>query len=234
MLFIITSALNTKFGVFSNNERLGQTIDTIKSINQYSPNAKIAFVEMGGIEPDKVQVDEIKKYVDFFICYSNDQNVKKIFSSENWDVVKNLTEVLVFKSALLTLLNSGILNQFERIFKISGRYKLTNNFNNDVHVQAKDKFVFLEKRYSQFEPVVTGGTSYQYMSRLFSWQIINTEMLIKVYECGFADMNLLISNGGYMDIEHMLFKYIHPDLVKEVKEIGVSGLLGPNGSIVFE
>jgi len=37
------------------------------------------------------------------------------------------------------------------------------------------------------------------------------------------------AEGGYFDIEHMLFAYLPQDLVTEISRVGLRGLLGPNG-----
>ena len=43
--FVVTSAINSKFGVFSPEQRLTQTLDTIKSIKAKLPTAKIFVME---------------------------------------------------------------------------------------------------------------------------------------------------------------------------------------------
>ena len=125
-LFILTSALNTKFGVHSNEQRLQQTIDSVASIRRYCPEASVAVVEMGGIPSTVEQITTLENLVDYYYNFSLNEAVQGIFhSTENWDIVKNTTEVMIFGELLTQLTEAKIPEQFDRIFKMSGRYQLT-------------------------------------------------------------------------------------------------------------
>jgi len=229
-LIILTSALNTKFGVHSNQQRLQQTLDSIYSIRQHAPAAKIAIVEMGGIPPTTDQINQLQTQVDYYYNYSDDDSVQGIFhSTDNWDIVKNTTEVLIFGRLLETLLKDGTVDQFDRIFKMSGRYQLTENFDPAYYDTVPDRIVVLNRKPSQFNPQVTGGITTQYMSRLWSWPADITEQILDSYNTGFLAMADRLGEGGYFDIEHMLFKYLPADLITEIPRMGLRGLLGPNG-----
>jgi hypothetical protein len=39
-----------------------------------------------------------------------------------------------------------------------------------------------------------------------------------------------VANGGYVDIEHVLGKFLNPEHVQELQNTGVEGLIAPNGS----
>jgi hypothetical protein len=112
---------------------------------------------------------------------------------------------------------------------MSGRYLLTENFNPDFYESVADRIVVLERKHSQFPPAVTGGKQFQYMSRLWSWPAEVTEQIIESYYEGFIAMAERYAEGGYFDIEHMLFAYLPKDLVTEIPRVGLRGLLGPNG-----
>jgi len=229
-LFILTSALNTKFGVHSNEQRLVQTLDSIASIRKYCPNAKIALVEMAGMPPTQEQIDVLTAKVDYYRNHSKDPDVIGIFNStENWDIVKNTTEVMVFANVLSELVEEGVLDRFTRIFKMSGRYQLNDAFNPAYYATVPDSIVVLQRKVSQFPPEVTDGMKFQYMSRLWSWPAIETDYVIQAYSEGFLAMAKRLSEGGYFDIEHMLFKYLPNELIREIPEVGIQGLLGPNG-----
>ena len=229
-LFILTSALNTKFGVHTNEQRLQQSIDSINSIKKYAPGAKIAIVEMGGIPPTEEQLQVYYQNVNYVLNYSDDESVQGIFhSTDNWDIVKNTTEVMVFANALATLKDQGELDKFDRVFKMSGRYQLTENFDPAYYTAVPERIVVLERKNSQFPPQVTGGMQYQYMSRLWSWPAAKTQQVIDAYNEGFMAMAQRISEGGYFDIEHLLYAYLPKDLVTEIPRVGLTGLLGPNG-----
>lgn len=229
-LFILTSALNSKFGIYTPEQRTQQTIDSINSIKKYAPGATIAVVEMCGTLPTQEQVDAIKPHVDYFFDCSTDEAVQTIYNStDNWDVVKNTTEVMVFGNLLGKLIEEGIADKFDRIFKMSGRYLLTENFDPAYYETVSDRIVVLARKMSQFPAPVTGGMQFQYMSRLWSWPANRTIDVAEAYGEGFVAMAMRIAQGGYFDIEHMLFKYLPADSVTEVPRVGLTGLLGPNG-----
>ena len=115
---------------------------------------------------------------------------------------------------------------------MSGRYLLTDNYKKVDYDSLKNRVVVLERKTSQFPSEVTAGMQYQYMSRLWSWPTALTDEVITTYEDGFVYIAERISQGGYCDIEHMLYKFLPQEHVHEVAMSGVSGNIGPNGARV--
>ena len=229
-LFLLTSALNTKFGVHSTEQRIAQTIDSINSIKKYCPSAKIGIVEMAGISPTAEQLQTFFLHADYVLDFTHDEAVIGIFNStSNWDIVKNTTEVMVFANALSQLQANGEISKFDRVFKMSGRYQLTENFDHDYYDTVSDRIVILNRKASHFPAELTGAIPYQYMSRLWSWPADRTQSIIDSYGTGFIAMAERLAAGGYFDIEHMLYRYLPAELVTEVPKVGLRGLLGPNG-----
>jgi hypothetical protein len=232
-LFILTSALNTKFGVHNNEQRLQQTLDSIASIKKYAPGADILVVEMGGFPPSPDQIAMIKYDCNYYYNFSEDDSVQGIFhSTDNWDIVKNTTEVMVFGNLLKQLVAEDIVSKYDRIFKMSGRYQLNQHFDPTYYESVPDRIVVLQRKSSQFPPQITGNRLFQYMSRLWSWPAADTDKILRAYEQGFLDMAQQIAQGGYFDIEHMLFDYLPAEQVTEIPRVGVQGLLGPNGTAI--
>ena len=229
-LFILSSAINSKFGKFSPAERLQQTLDSVDSIKQYCPDAEICVVEMTGVSPTEEQVRAIQSKVNYFFDFTKDRAVIDIYNStDNWDIVKNTTEVMCFTNALSSLVEQGVIKEYDRVFKMSGRYLLTENYKGVDYEALKDRIVVLERKASQFPPAITGNRHFQYMSRLWSWPAGKTQKVIDAYNEGFMAMAQRYADGGYFDIEHMLFAYLPADLVTEVPRVGLRGFLGPNG-----
>jgi len=230
--FMVTSAINTKFGVYNADQRLKQTLETIISIKKYVPNAKIILVECGAIPLTDTQELALKAEVTDVISYNDDEDVKAIFVSDNWDVVKNTTEVMCFKRALEHCIEYGLFDDVDRVFKMSGRYRLNDNFDIAQYVMAPHSIVTTHKHTSQFPHQVT-LVEYQYMSRLWSWPANITQRIIdEVYDAGLNYMAERLSQGGYCDIEHMLYKFLPADLILEVNKVGLEGNIGPNGMAV--
>ena len=228
--FIITSAINTKFGVFDGRKRLEQTLETIQSIRARVSDVVIVIIEMSAIPLSIHQKSVLSENCNFLIEYSGSDFVKEIFKSDNWDVVKNLTEVACFRDSLKILRENNIFFAVERIYKISGRYKLNNNFNINTHNSSKE-IILSKSRQSQFNVNLT-GVHRQYMSRLWSWPSSSLDLITEAFNSGFEYMLNRIENGGYCDIEHMLYAKLNQFNPKELDLIGVEGFLGPNGILV--
>lgn len=230
--FMVTSAINTKFGVYDSDTRLRQTLETVASIQRYVPDAKIILVECGAIPLTDTQEHALKAEVAEIISYNDDEDVHAIFVSDNWDVVKNTTEVMCFRRALQHCIDYNLFDGVDRVFKMSGRYRLNDNFDPAQYIMTPHSIVTTHKHTSQF-PFQTTLVEYQYMSRLWSWPANITQRIIdEVYDAGLNYMAERLSQGGYCDIEHMLYKFLPADLILEVAKVGLEGNIGPNGAAV--
>ena len=227
----MTSAVNSKFGVYSPAARLQQPLTTITSIKSYIPDAKIIVMECTGTPLTDSQSDLLEERSDLLIDYSEDAEVQAIYNStDNWDIVKNSTEILCFGKTLRLCLEDGDFDGCDRIHKMSGRYVLNSQFYPTIplYEQHTDRIIIGEKYKSQFPPGVT-GVDLQYMARLWSWPADITERIIKVYEDSLWYMADRVKQGGYADIEHVLYKFLPADLVTEIPVLGVEGSIAPNG-----
>ena len=226
--FIVTSAINSKFGVYKPDERLAQTLATVDSIRQRVPGAKVVLMECAGTPLTAEQESALDAAVDVFVDLTDDEDVKAIYQSDNWDVVKNTTEIMCFAQVLDMCYADGDLDGIDRVHKISGRYLLNDDFNTDVYEQYPDKIIIGPKHQSQFPFEVT-GIELQYMARLWSWPIEITEEVIGVYQDSLAYISQRIQQGGYADIEHVLYKFLPAEKVQEIPLLGIEGTIAPNG-----
>jgi hypothetical protein len=228
--FIVTSAINTKFGVFDPVKRLEQTVGTIKSIKSKIPDATIVVMECCGepIKPEQAEV--LKENSDYFIDYSHNDDVQDLYQSENWDVVKNGTEIMCFGRALNELKESDFFEGIDRIHKMSGRYVLNDQFDLSIY-ENNDQIVIGPKNQSQFPPQVT-MVPFQYMARLWSWPTELLDEVIEVYEDSLVFFAERLGAGGYVDIEHVLAKFLNQEHVKEYANLGVEGQIAPNGMAI--
>jgi hypothetical protein len=229
--FVVTSAVNSKFGVYSPAERLEQTVDTITSIRSKLPTAKIFIMECCGTPLTDDQRLALAKSCDTLIDFSTNPDVQAMYDNDNWDVVKNGTEIMCFSRALRMLKDSGQLADIDRIHKMSGRYVLNDMFDSETYEQLEiaDKFIIGPKYKSQFPEHVT-TQPWQYMARLWSWPISRLDETIKVYEDSLVFFAERLAAGGYVDIEHVLARFLNPAHVHEIQNLGVEGCIAPNGT----
>jgi hypothetical protein len=230
--FIVTSAVNSRFGVYSPIERLEQTVTTVASIRKHVPAAKIVIMEVTGVPVTAEQTAILSSVCDVFLDFTDEAEVQKLYhSTDNWDVVKNGTEIMCFGQALKLLKEDGEFVGIDRIHKMSGRYVINDLFDPELYETEADKIIIGRKHKSQF-PVEVTQQPWQYMARLWSWPIALLDEVIGVYDNSFAHFNERVTNGGYTDIEHVLAKFLNPAHVVEVDQVGVEGAIAPNGSYI--
>jgi len=231
--YLVSSAINTRFGVFNTAERLAQTLATINSIKARDPSAHITLIEMAALPLTVFQKAVLNSAVNVLIEFSDNETVKNISLNDNWDVVKNMTEMLCFLSALKLIDNNK--EQYKsvtRFVKVSGRYLLTEDYSPTIFDAAPDKIFFAARKESHFDESLTGGVTHQYMSRCWSFPAIQLGYIASTFQNMLTRMNQELQNGRYLDIEHLLFTYIDESLICEVDKIGVQGNIGPNGNLV--
>ena len=232
--FIVTSAVNTKFGVFNTEQRMQQTRSTVDSIRKRVPKAMIVILESSGPKITDAQRTELTAMSDYLYDCSGDESVAAIYeSTDNWDIVKNSCEVLCFGQAIKDMHSEQKFADVDRVFKISGRYTLNDMFDPTTYEQTDvaDKIVVSRVRQSQFNIQIT-QVPLQYMSRLWSWPTAITDQIIDVYDRGFQFIAQRYAEGGYCDIEHMLYKFLPSDHVHQLDHVGIEGNIGPNGTFV--
>lgn len=233
--FIIASAINTHYSVYNTHRRWHQTLDTISSINLFAPGSQIILVEMSSIALTPDQKSELSRHVTHLVDFSQAPAVTEIYrSTKNWDIIKNQTEITMFERALSELEAQGHFDNVTRIHKISGRYRLNDEFDLSTYELAADKIVLSQMRESQFDPRKTKNQLTQYMSRLWSWPQALTPLIIKFYQVALADFVHTRRQAGYRDIEHLLARHLPQEHLHEVEVIGVEGAIGTSGQRVSD
>jgi hypothetical protein len=233
-LFIVTSAVNSRFGIYTAEQRLDMTLQTIQCLRDRVPGCKIVINEVSGSGVSHEAEQALMAAVDLYLDFTTNSEVNFIYSNpvwyNNWDVVKNLTELTTFPQSLKILADAGELEGIDRIFKMSGRYLLNDKFDLEFYSQPDvlNKVVIGKSVPSQF-PLSVTGLNTQYMCRLLSWPTDLHSGMITWYEAGRDYMKYRMSVGGYADIEHCLYHAIPRHHVHEVDEVGVYGNIAPNG-----
>ena len=230
----ITSAANAKFSKYSPEERVEQTLKTVESVRKYIPNAVICMTDCSVPGIDKATQDALTADVDNFINLSKDPNVNWIQQNiQHQDTVKNLTELVVVGKFFKIAMEHKWFADCDRVFKVSGRYWLTDKFDITRYEQpdAKGKYVVSKKMLSQFPKSVTEQTL-QYMLRVYSFDTsLMTDFSTRLSMMT-THMQDRVNNGGYIDIEHLFCKFLPKNLTLEIARTGVAGNIAPNGHFI--
>ena len=237
-LFLVSSAINAKHGIYTPRERFLQTYETCKSIKDRCHNADIILIDGGIKRVSDAQREKLDKYVNDIFYFGDHPVVKQIQQSNNHDIVKNMIEIFMFMTVLTddlvyppNELFNDVSKEYSRIFKMSGRYTLNENFDIKKHTGP---IVIRGPYISQFPPAITGGIELQYMSRLWSFDISQHNYIGEVYKKMYDHMTRRLEEGGYVDIEHLLYYHLDKSLVVNIDRIGVTGNIAPNGYGVNE
>ena len=234
-LFIVTSAVESRYGIYSPEQRIEQTLETISGLRERVPGCKIAMSEVSGNGLRQEYEDRLMDAVDLYFDFTNNTEVRGIYNRPewipNWDIVKNLTELTTFPQVLSQLAQGGELGDVDRVFKMSGRYLLNDKFDIGFYARpdVQNKVVIGRAVPSQF-PFEVVQLRMQYMCRLLSWHPSMQADMIGWYLAGRDYMRNRLAVGGYADIEHCLYYGIPRESVYEVDEVGVHGNIAPNGA----
>lgn len=232
-VFLVSSAIHAKHGVYDTQTRLEQTIETCKSIRNKC-DAEIVILDGGYQDITKEEREVLSQYIDKFYTFSDAENIQQLQQVPNHDIVKNMIEIIMYGSFFDKAMEDGWREKYKRIFKMSGRYTLNDDFNYDKHLQATDKIIVRGPFTSQFRQETTGGVSLQYMSRLWSFDAFLLPYVRDLYTDMFNHMSERLSAKGYVDIEHLLFHHLDPILIENIGKLGVEGNIAPNGARVSD
>lgn len=231
-LFLVSSAIDTRHGIYHRSSRFKQTKNTIASIQKHCPDSDMVVLDGG--QRDIHDFEKKDFSILEFRSFAGEQTVKDIHKVNNHDIVKNMIEIYMYREFLKHMLDNEWEKKYKRIFKVSGRYTLTDTFSYDKHIGAVDKICVLNSRQSQFPPEITGNVKLQYMSRLWSFDSSLLSYIHNAYCKMFDDMQNRIQSRGYIDIEHLLYKHLDPDRVVNLDKVGIEGNIAPNGLYVIE
>ena len=228
-LFLMSSAIQTRFGVFDAKQRLLQTGNTLNTIYEKIPNAKVYIIESSAEKLDDETKQKLEKSCHCIFDLSGNERLKEVAKIDNWDFVKNYSEIIAFHSAFKAFEEANLFEGYDRIHKISGRYVLNDNFKPKIYEKYDDKIIFSTKVKTTFQGM---GIPYQYISRLWSWPIEKQDLVKNFYFTALEEIKNRAKDKKYIDIEHLLYNFIPKEHVQEINKIGIEGLLGPNSRLV--
>lgn len=238
-LFLVTSALDTQYSLFSLEERIVQTIATAESIKKYAPDSHIVLVEGG-----RPISNEIKKrlvgYFNHIFDYTNDAVIKMAQSPAHYavDSVGHTAKTPCEVYMMMRTCKQIPLYTYDRIFKLSGRYLLSDQFNLEDHLAATGKYVFLPKAPAGKMNIIdvhtsalTGGktssdfSDYCYETTFYSFCGSMVPVVAYNFQIMFDNIMQIYSSENYIDVETAMYLTVDHDQVQEVPIIGISGQL---------
>lgn len=224
-VFLISSALNitNTQSIYDEDTRFQQTLKTIDSIDKYCPN-NIKFIFDSSLKD--LKSDHINKL--------QEKNVNIVYVGKNSDIVKvsqfglkSATECIALNITLNLLRENNV--DCKRIYKISGRYQLTENFKPGYEHINKYVFTKPTRTWMSEERIKQTGVEYVYQTRLLHF---DRNLLNQFLEESINLIKNCIELG--IDIEHACYKNFKKYDPVELEVMGVCGNLAPTGEYINE
>jgi len=242
-IVLLTSAVYTNYGIYNPVERIQQTLDTARSAKKYIPGAVVILVDNSKTDVQNdtsAEFEELIDLVDYYIDNSDDADIQYFHTNvTNYDIGKNAMEALGIMKAL-NYINTNedmqaVVKDADRIFKLSGRYQVTDKFDISKfsNETTTDKYVFKRAQPSWINPQDTGVNTLL-QTRLWSFTpglLVDT---IAMYNKIIDTMFSLFNQNKYIDNEHAMSKFIPRELLVELDIVGLQGNIAPNGMMIID
>lgn len=208
-LVIITSVLNCvkdelsyyhTRNIFSLEERYQQTIISIESIRLKIPNVEILLCECSYLEKN-----DICQKVDYYYNFYENEIVRNHVNSK----MKGSGEAQLLIHGL-----SKINKKYKQIFKLSGRYALSDNFEYEIFNNTKNIF-------SNWD-----NSCISYMTIFYKIYGNDIEFYKNALHNSLKDLDNNIS------IEQCMYKYFEKDIMI-IDKMNVHGLLATEGYMIY-
>lgn len=215
-LFVILSVINTGNNpwsyinvrsVFSAEDRFLQTLETIASIRKYRQTAKILLVECSPLPDEKKRkLGGLVEYYTNIYENSTDEARENCLQSDK----KGLGEAYQTKCAIKFIQENSI--RFRRLFKISGRYSLNDEFDEKRYSDSAYTFKLRVEQVTPSHSTVLYSVPFQYLEQY----LMSASMSLQFYLSG--------QNRGW---EEVLPPLLEPKI--ELDRMGAQGLVAVNG-----
>lgn len=256
-LFLVGSALKhfqeDKFSAYDEEQRFNQTLETIECIRKKVPESYIVLFECSSKPIDEKQKDILKEKSDLFLEFYDEPVLKQIYENlekrpELITYGKSLLETRGLLNALYVIKQHNLFSDSQRVFKLTGRYLLNDDFDIQDY-QSK----FLEGKYivKKYDYLLEEGESfnesnlenvYAYLygakgmmiTGLWSFDRVLFNEALGSLEKAFVYMEKMIQFTAGTDVEHSLYRFIDKKNIISVPNLGltmVKGMSGENGGV---
>jgi hypothetical protein len=229
-LFCIVSAIGNDYGIFSYQERLQQLLGTIRSVRQRIPEADIFLYDASEDPLPIADVELLASSVDRLTLLADDKYVnflkhKSLDPTPNKFEKKTVGEIQCMLAFLDDLRSSG--KMYDRVFKLSGRYELSEEFDLSSYGNKSGKCVMLDREDWYGAHVFT--------MRLWSFDFSLLESIETLFRTMQRHTYATVIKTGKLEIVEFTFtKFIDAMQIPyiTVNRIGVRGLMGLGGHYV--
>jgi hypothetical protein len=225
-IFFINSAINVEqLSIFDTRERFNQTCETLKSIEHYCPNSAKFIFDSSPHAVDDAYMEYISRMENtWFIDMGSHDGVKLL----SLNGMRSTAETYSFMGFLAWFKEQNVVGK--RIYKLSGRYTLTDNFVLNAP-EYSNSFVFANalNSWMPMGSQMSSGASKLYRLRLWHMDYNLLDTFEQSLPAIFDDCSTYS-----IDVEHSYWKHLHSYKVVELDKIGVTGIIAPSGEYINE
>jgi|LakMenE18May11ns_1017448.scaffolds.fasta_scaffold9951056_4 hypothetical protein len=255
-LFLVGSALKhfqeKDFSAYDEQQRFEQTLETIECIRKKVHNSYVVLFECSSKSIDENQKDILKEKTDLFLEFYDEPVLKQIYENlearpELITYGKSLLETRGLLNTLYVIQKHNIFNDSQRVFKLTGRYLLNDDFDIQDY-QSKflenkyviKKYDYLSQEMENYEKELENVYAYLYGAKgmmitgLWSFDRMLFTDTIEALEKAFTYMEKMIQFTAGTDVEHSLYRFINKKNVIDIPNLGltmVKGMSGENGGV---
>jgi len=225
--FVITSAINTTQTAVDCTTRYEQTLKTIESIRTTVPRARIIMTDSSTEPLSAEQASTLAQGVDIF--YPIERNLITEFFNSNM-AFKGAAELYQWYEIARLLRKHNLVGR--RVFKISGRYWLNDDFDISVYSDPGlyNKYVARINEWDvSFDNFATRERVVYFETRLWSFCYSLFDEFEQLIPRLFRNMIFVDNN-----LEKSMLQLIDHDKIAVFNPIGVQGYTGDNGVIKIE
>jgi hypothetical protein len=256
-LFLVGSALKhfqeEKFSAYDEEQRFQQTLETIECIRNKVPESYVVLFECSSKPIDEKKKDILKEKADLFLEFYEEPVLQQIYENlekrpELITYGKSLLETRGLLNALYAIKQHNLFSDSQRVFKLTGRYLLNDDF--DIK-DYESKFLegkYVLKRYEYLpqeaenydEKELENVYAYLYGAKgmmitgLWSFDRMLFNEIVESLEKSFIYMEKMMQYTSGTDVEHSLYRFINKDNIISIPNLGltmVKGMSGENGGV---
>ena len=247
-LFLVGSALNhfeeNGFSFYTTEQRFLQTLDSIESIRKKVPDAYILLYEASETPIDEKYREVLEEQTDLYLECGSDVILKGIYENlhndpERFVYGKSMLECRCLQIVLNHIVENNFFNDTTRVFKLSGRYKLNENFDIEDYKSRflSNKYVMkyydYEERFTEPDNFYTNvyGCGGSVVTGLWSFDRFLFNDICNVLQKSFVYMEQAIQVSIGIDIEHSFYHFIDRDKILNISVLGVDIIKGMSNDV---
>lgn len=211
-LYVVTSALRPVTGRWTPTERFEQTVKTLQRIREKDVNGIIVLTDASVNPVPQSEKDTLLGLCNYYFDVSDNEDLKYLSSNG----FQSPAETVLLLITLSNIKHQPFFKDCKRVFKISGRSILTDDFDPEEH-NIFGKYVFKKRIDTWMVPQVNKAT-HLLITRMYSFCPSLLDDYLSVLQ---KNMEIL----NQMDFEHAHFVNISKEKLVEFEKIHIWGWL---------